>query len=162
MLRSERVQKDARLHSAARIAAASGNWDGTHHLDSRPRPSAFLCPITAQPLACPECGNSARPTPEGEGERLQLEAWDFFYCAPGTDHIIVASDRQSAIVLAVGARGRGVGGGVVYTVCKTAARYGASVARKTTDSAKAYAKVYADLPRSRFAKYRKGWLQETD
>jgi len=97
-----------------------------------------------------------------EGEQRQLEAWDFFYCAPETEHIIVASERQSAIVLAVGARGRGVGGGVVYTVCKTAARYGASVARETTESAKAYAKVYAELPRSRFAKYRKGWLHEPD
>lgn len=97
-----------------------------------------------------------------EGQERKLEAWDFFYCAPETEHIIVASDRQSAIVLAVGARGRGVGGGVVYTVCKTAARYGASVARRTTDSAKAYAKVHATLPRSRFAKYRKGWLEGAD
>jgi quercetin dioxygenase-like cupin family protein len=97
-----------------------------------------------------------------EGEERRLVAWDFFYCAPETEHIIVASDRQSAVVLAVGARGRGLGGGVVYTVCRAAARYGASVARETTDSAKAYATVYAALPRSRFAKYRKGWLQETD
>ena len=44
-----------------------------------------------------------------EGQERRLEAWDFFYCAPGTDHIIVASGDQSAIVLAVGARGRGVG-----------------------------------------------------
>jgi quercetin dioxygenase-like cupin family protein len=97
-----------------------------------------------------------------EGKKRRLQQWDFFYCAPETEHIIVASDQQSAIVLAVGARGRGVGGGVVYTVCKAAARYRASVARKTADSAKAYAKVYAALPRSRFVKYRKGWLPETD
>jgi glyoxylate utilization-related uncharacterized protein len=97
-----------------------------------------------------------------EGEERQLEAWDFFYCAPETEHIIVASERQSAIVLAVGARGRGVGGDVVYTVCKTAARYGASVVRETTESAVAYAKVYAELPRSRFVKYRRGWLRETN
>jgi quercetin dioxygenase-like cupin family protein len=97
-----------------------------------------------------------------EGKTRRLQQWDFFYCAPETEHIIVASDQQSAIVLAVGARGRGVGGGVVYTVCKAAARYRASVARKTADSAKAYAKVYSALPRSRFVKYRKGWLPETD
>jgi len=96
-----------------------------------------------------------------ENER-RLVAWDFFYCAPETEHIIVASEQQSAIVLAVGARGRGVGGGLVYTTCKAAARYGASVARETTDSAIAYAKIHAVLPRSRFVKYRRGWLRETD
>ena len=88
--------------------------------------------------------------------------WDFFYCAPGTEHIIVAGDRQSAVVLAVGARGRGVGGGLVYTVCRAAARYGASVVRETTKPAVAYAKVYAALPRSRFVRYRPGWLPRVE
>lgn len=94
-----------------------------------------------------------------EGQERTLAAWDFFYCAQGTEHVIVTSNAQSAIVAAVGARGRG---GVVYTVCKAAARYGASVARETTQSAIAYAKVYASLPRSRFVKYRQGWLRETE
>jgi quercetin dioxygenase-like cupin family protein len=93
-----------------------------------------------------------------EGEERRLTTWDFFYCAPGTEHIIVASGEQSAVVLAAGARGRGVGGGIVYTVCKAAARYGASVVHETTKSAIAYAEVHAALPRSRFVKYRPGWL----
>lgn len=97
-----------------------------------------------------------------EGKERRLAEWDFFYCAPRTDHIIVASGRQSAVVLAVGARGRGVGGGLVYTVCKAAARYGASVVRETTEPAVAYAKIYAALPRSRFVKYRPGWLRGSD
>lgn len=46
-----------------------------------------------------------------EGEERRLTEWDFFYCAPGTEHIIVASGEQSALVLAVGARGRGGGSG---------------------------------------------------
>jgi hypothetical protein len=88
-----------------------------------------------------------------------LTEWDFFYCAPGTNHIIVASGVQSAVVLAVGGRGRAVAGGsVVYKVCKAAARHGASVVRETTDSAKAYAEVWAKLPRSRFVKYQRSWL----
>jgi uncharacterized cupin superfamily protein len=95
-----------------------------------------------------------------ERER-QLVAWDFFYCAPGTEHILVAAGRQAAVVLAVGARGRGVGGGVVYPVCKAAARYGASVARETTNSAAAYAKARVGLPRSNWVKYRPGWLPGT-
>jgi quercetin dioxygenase-like cupin family protein len=93
-----------------------------------------------------------------EGTERRLVQWDFFYCAPGTEHIIVAAGRQSAVVLAVGARGRGVGGGIVYRVSKTAARYGASVARETTKSAVAYAKAHAGLPRSRWVEYRPGWL----
>ena len=92
-----------------------------------------------------------------EGEERQLEAWDFFYCAPETEHMIVAGPKQAAVVLAVGARGRG---GIVYTVCKAAARYGASVARETTNAAAAYEKIYAALPRSRFVQYRPGWLPE--
>src|SRR6478672_7639826 len=97
-----------------------------------------------------------------EGAERRLVAWDFFYCAPETEHIIVAAGGQSAVVLAVGARGRGVGGGLVYTVCKAAARYGASVVRETADPAVAYAKIHAALPRSRFVKYRREWLRETD
>jgi quercetin dioxygenase-like cupin family protein len=95
-----------------------------------------------------------------EGRERRLVAWDFFYCAPETGHIIVAGAQQSAVVLAVGARGRGVGGGVLYTVCKAAARYGAGVARETAEPAIAYAKVWAKLPRSRFVKYRRGWLPD--
>ena len=93
-----------------------------------------------------------------EGQERPLATWDFFYCAPETEHIIVAAGQQSAVVLAVGARGRGVAGGLLYTVCKAAARYGASVTRETADPAVAYAKVWAKLPRSRFVKYRRGWL----
>ena len=97
-----------------------------------------------------------------EGTERQLVAWDFFYCPPETEHIIVAAAEQSAILLAVGARGRSVAGGLVYTVCKAAARYGASVVRETTDPAVAYAKVRAKLPRSRFVKYRSSWLPRND
>lgn len=97
-----------------------------------------------------------------EGKERRLVQWDFFYCPPETEHIIVASDKQSATVLAVGARGRGVGGGVVYTVCTAAARYGASVLRETTEAAVAYGKIWAELPRSRFVKYRRGWLPKVD
>ena len=96
-----------------------------------------------------------------EKHERRLVAWDFFYCAPETEHIIVAADDQSAVVLAVGARGRGVRGGVVYTVCKAAARYGASVVRETADPAVAYAKVRAELPRSRFVRYRTGWIPDS-
>jgi uncharacterized cupin superfamily protein len=93
-----------------------------------------------------------------EGEERQLSAWDFFYCPPRTAHIIVAAEGQRAVVLAVGRRGRSVGGGIVYPVSEVAARYGASVERETTNPSEAYADVWATLPRSRFVPYRPGWL----
>jgi uncharacterized cupin superfamily protein len=95
-----------------------------------------------------------------EGKERPLREWDFFYCAPGTEHIIVASGAQSAVSLAVGGRGRGVGGGIVYKVSEAAARYGASVKRETSDSAEAHRSVWAKLPRSRFVRYRPGWLEK--
>lgn len=97
-----------------------------------------------------------------EGQERQLRAWDFFHCAPRTEHVILAGHDQRAVVLAVGARGRGRGGGVVYTVSDAAARYGASVARETTSSAEAYAEHRADLRRSTFVPYRPGWLPRAD
>jgi quercetin dioxygenase-like cupin family protein len=97
-----------------------------------------------------------------ENEERRLTAWDFFYCAPGTPHIIVAAEGQSAVVLAAGARGRGVGGGVQYLVSETAAAHGASVAVETDDSSVAYAEVRATLPRSTWCPYREGWLPRTD
>jgi len=95
-----------------------------------------------------------------EGVERRLTAWDFFYCPPGTEHVIAAAEEEQAVVLAVGARGRGVGGGGVYLVCEAAARYGASVEQETTKSAEAYAKASADLPRSRWVPYREGWLPD--
>ena len=97
-----------------------------------------------------------------EEQERPLKAWDFVHCPGGTEHMIVATGDQPAIVVAVGARGRGVGGGLVYTVSETAARHGVSVERETTSAAEAYEKARADLPRSRFVEYRPGWLPEND
>jgi quercetin dioxygenase-like cupin family protein len=92
-----------------------------------------------------------------EGEERPLSTWDFFHCAPGTEHVIVTTDER-AVVLAVGARGRGIGGGIVYRVCEAASPYGASVKRETTKSSDAY----AGLPRSKWARYREGSLPGHD
>jgi uncharacterized cupin superfamily protein len=95
-----------------------------------------------------------------EEQERKLRAWDYVHCPGGTAHIIVATGEEAAIVVAIGARGRSVGGGIVYLVSETAARYGASGERETTSSAEAYKKAHADLPRSKFVKYRPGWLPE--
>jgi uncharacterized cupin superfamily protein len=90
-----------------------------------------------------------------EDEERTLVAWDFFHCPPETDHMIVGAGDGPAVVLAVGARGRGRKG-LVYPVSRTAKKRGVSVRRETTDPAEAY----ADLPPSRRVTYRGGWLPE--
>jgi uncharacterized cupin superfamily protein len=95
-----------------------------------------------------------------EEQERRLQAWDFFHCPGGTRHIIVGAGDEPALVVAVGARGRGIGGGIVYPVSETAARHGVSVEHETTSPAQAYESVRADLPRSTFVRYRPGWLPE--
>lgn len=95
-----------------------------------------------------------------EGEERRLAAWDFFHCPPGTEHVLVGSGDALAVLLAVGARGRGVGGGIVYLVCEAAVRHGASVESETRDFREAYAEAYAGLPRSKWITYSDGWLSE--
>ena len=97
-----------------------------------------------------------------EERERPVRTWDFFHCPSGTAHTIVATGEEAAVVLAVGARGRGIGGGIVYPVSEVAARYGASVERETTKSAEAYAKAHAGLPRSKWVKYRPGSLPGND
>jgi uncharacterized cupin superfamily protein len=95
-----------------------------------------------------------------EGRERRLIAWDFFYCAPDTEHIIVAANDQRAVVLAAGARGRHAAGGLTYTVSQVAARFEASVDEETTDPAIAYTEIRAELPRSTFTQFRQDWLPE--
>jgi uncharacterized cupin superfamily protein len=89
-----------------------------------------------------------------EDQERELGAWDFFYCAPETEHIIVGAGEEPAIVLAVGARGL-PRKGIVYTVSKTAQKHGAGVKRETTSSGEAY----AGKPAWRRVSYG-GWLPD--
>ena len=97
-----------------------------------------------------------------EEQERTLTTWDYFHCPGGTDHIILGSGEGPAIVVAVGARGREVGGGLVYPVSELASRHGAGVERETTDPAEAYAEIFAELPRSRFVPYEPGSLPDDD
>ena len=89
-----------------------------------------------------------------EGEERELRAWDFFHSPPGTEHVLVAGE-DGAVVVAVGARGRGRRG-IVYLVSEVAARHSVSVSRETTKSAEAY----AGTPRVRWVPYEEGWLPD--
>jgi uncharacterized cupin superfamily protein len=71
------------------------------------------------------------------GEERRLRAWDFFHSPAGTEHVLInASDAPVALV-AVGARHDPEL--LRYPVSELAARYGASVAKETTDPDEAYA-----------------------
>jgi uncharacterized cupin superfamily protein len=76
-----------------------------------------------------------------EEEERRLKAWDFFHCAPGTNHILVGAGDGPCAILMVGARGEGKK--LHYPVSEAAARYGAS-APKETDSPR---EAYSDWPR---------------
>jgi quercetin dioxygenase-like cupin family protein len=75
-----------------------------------------------------------------EGEERVLRPWDFFHCAPWTEHAFVGAGEEPCVILMTGPRGVAAGGAQVrYPVSELAARFGAGVAEETTDPAQAYA-----------------------
>jgi uncharacterized cupin superfamily protein len=90
-----------------------------------------------------------------EGEERELKTWDFFHCPPKTEHIIVGAGDSAAVVLAVGARGRGRKG-MVYPVSDVALRHKAGVKKATTKPQEAYGS-FASWSRTA---YRDGWLPD--
>jgi uncharacterized cupin superfamily protein len=90
-----------------------------------------------------------------EGEERELKAWDFFHCPPQTEHVIVGAGAEPAVVLAVGARGRGRKG-IVYLASEVAQKHGAGVTKETTSPAEAY----AAFPKSSRIAYGEGWLPD--
>ena len=59
-----------------------------------------------------------------EDEERHLKAWDFFHCAPGTNHIIVGAGDGPCAILMVGVRSEDKK--LHYPVSEVAARHGAS------------------------------------
>jgi uncharacterized cupin superfamily protein len=71
-----------------------------------------------------------------EEEERRLKAWDFFYCPPWTEHVIVGAGNAPCVVLAVGSRGKE---GLVYPANEVAIKHGAGVEKKTSSGDEAYA-----------------------
>jgi uncharacterized cupin superfamily protein len=90
-----------------------------------------------------------------EGQKRRLRAWDFVHCPPETNHIIVGAGSGLAVVLAVGARGRGRSG-IVYPADPLALEHGVGTERETTKPQEAY----EGLPGRARCRYRQGWLPE--
>jgi uncharacterized cupin superfamily protein len=66
-----------------------------------------------------------------EGEERRLRPWDFFHCAPWTEHAYVGAGDQPCVILMAGARSKDPK--ARYPVSELAARYGASVEKETSD-----------------------------
>jgi uncharacterized cupin superfamily protein len=90
-----------------------------------------------------------------EGQERRLRVWDFVHCPPEANHMIVGAGDGPAVVLAVGARGRGRSG-IVYPVDPLALAHGVGVERETTKPQEAY----AGSPGHTRCRYRTGWLPE--
>jgi len=72
-----------------------------------------------------------------EGEERRLHAWDFFHCAPNTEHIVVGAGEGPSIVLMTGTRRPGRP--IHYPVSDLARRHRAGVEVATTSPPEAYA-----------------------
>lgn len=71
-----------------------------------------------------------------EDEERHLQAWDFFHCAPGTNHIIVGAGDGPCAILMAGLRGEEKK--LHYPVSEVAGRYGASTPEETDTPRVAY------------------------
>jgi mannose-6-phosphate isomerase-like protein (cupin superfamily) len=92
-----------------------------------------------------------------EGEERPLRTWDFFHCAPGTEHVIVGAGSGPCVVVAVGSRRHSEDpGSLAFPADAAAARHGASVEAATADPGEAYGPV----PSRRPTAYRDGWLPD--
>jgi uncharacterized cupin superfamily protein len=81
-----------------------------------------------------------------EGEERRLQAWDFFHCAPGTEHIFVGSGESLCVILMTGTRRPGRP--IYYPVSDLALRHKAGVEAETPSPKVAY----ASYPQERVAR----------
>jgi uncharacterized cupin superfamily protein len=71
------------------------------------------------------------------GEERRLQAWDFFHCPAGTDHILVGAGEGPCVIFATGARTTDKW--IVYPRSELALQHGAGVETETTSPKEAYA-----------------------
>jgi uncharacterized cupin superfamily protein len=90
-----------------------------------------------------------------EGEERPLRQWDFVYCPPKANHVIVGAGNGPCIVLAMSSReNQAFGPYGAYTVDETARRHGACAEEEVQDSDLAYAR----FPDSELIRYPEGLL----
>lgn len=79
-----------------------------------------------------------------EGQERRLRQWDFVHCPPGTRHAFAGAGDRPCVLLCAGSRQfQKEGPWGAYCADEVAARYNASPAEDTDDSAVAYARFAA-------------------
>jgi uncharacterized cupin superfamily protein len=73
-----------------------------------------------------------------EGEERTLRAWDFFHCAPETDHVFIGAGNDPCAILMVGARLPEEEEKLYYPASELAQKYGAAAPEPTSDPDEAY------------------------
>ena len=92
-----------------------------------------------------------------EGQERPLKQWDFAFCPPKTEHVIVGAGDGTCVGLAMSSReNQQFGPYGEYTKDEVAARYGASPPETTQDGSMAYSQTEKSQPTA----YREGWLQD--
>lgn len=71
-----------------------------------------------------------------DGEERRLRAWDFVHCPAGTEHVFVGAGEAPCAILMVGTRPAEEV--LDYPPNEIAAKYGASVAERTSSAEQAY------------------------
>lgn len=79
-----------------------------------------------------------------DGEERPMQAWDFFHCPAGTEHVIVGAGSGLSIVLSVGARHETET--LRYPKSELAAKYDASAEEETPHPNEAYARFDRPQP----------------
>jgi uncharacterized cupin superfamily protein len=72
-----------------------------------------------------------------DGDERPLREWDYFHCAPGTEHVLIGTSDAPCVVLAVGARGGDRS--IFYPRAEIAVRHDAAAAVETASANDAYA-----------------------
>ena len=90
-----------------------------------------------------------------EGQERPLKQWDFAFCPPKTNHVIVGAGDGPCVGLAMSSReNQQFGPYGEYTENEVAARYGASPPETTQDGSLAY----SQQEQSQYSAYKDGWL----
>ena len=92
-----------------------------------------------------------------EGQERPLKQWDFTFCPPKTEHVIVGAGDGPCVGLAMSSReNQQFGPYGEYTENEVAARYGASPPETTQDGSIAYSRTDKSEPSA----YQEGWLPD--
>ncbi len=84
-----------------------------------------------------------------DGEERRLREWDFVHCPAGAEHIFVGAGEARCAILMVGTRRAPGDERLDYPPNEIAARYGASVAERTSSAKQAYSDWSSEFTETR-------------